>query len=165
MAWKAGIMSIREAVLSDLEKIQDLNQQIFLAEMEVGGRGWNPEYPYQQKAIDGFKQSIRKEGGYAAFVFEVDGDVVAYMTLLFKPAAQIIHRVGIDLAEINTFCVDKNFRGRGIGKQMLAKAEDWAKEKGANQMSVGTGAANKAARGLYESFGFEGFEVTYEMAL
>jgi len=45
-------------------------------------------------------------------------------------------------------------RGRGIGRALLQRTIDLAREKGADGIDLGTGETDTAARGLYESMGF-----------
>ncbi len=45
-------------------------------------------------------------------------------------------------------------RGRGLGRALMEAAIDVARESGANQIDVGTGEDDTAARALYESLGF-----------
>jgi ribosomal protein S18 acetylase RimI-like enzyme len=45
-------------------------------------------------------------------------------------------------------------RGRGIGRALLERTIELAKEKGADGIDLNTGETDTAARGLYESMGF-----------
>jgi GNAT superfamily N-acetyltransferase len=45
-------------------------------------------------------------------------------------------------------------RGRGLGRALLERAIDVARERGATHMDLATGESDVAARGLYEAFGF-----------
>jgi ribosomal protein S18 acetylase RimI-like enzyme len=45
-------------------------------------------------------------------------------------------------------------RGRGIGKALLGRTIELARERGADGIDLGTGETDTAARGLYESMGF-----------
>ena len=46
-------------------------------------------------------------------------------------------------------------RGRGLGRALMTAAIDHARERGADYMDLGTGEDDVAARGLYESLGFD----------
>jgi ribosomal protein S18 acetylase RimI-like enzyme len=45
-------------------------------------------------------------------------------------------------------------RGQGIGRAIMERALELAKERGADGMDLGTGHDDRAARALYESLGF-----------
>lgn len=47
------------------------------------------------------------------------------------------------------------FRGRGLSKTLVARAEEWAREHGARELWLNVGSGNRKALGLYESMGFE----------
>ncbi|MDQ2699804.1 MAG: GNAT family N-acetyltransferase [Actinomycetota bacterium] len=51
--------------------------------------------------------------------------------------------------------VKPTHRGYGLGKMMMETMVSIARERGASGMEVVTGEDDTAARGLYESFGFE----------
>lgn len=51
--------------------------------------------------------------------------------------------------------VDAEQRGRGYGTQAMLLAEDYARENGAHSIGLSVFGFNGAARGLYESLGYE----------
>jgi len=56
-------------------------------------------------------------------------------------------------AYISDVAVDGSFRGKGIGSALLASAEEWARERSRQGLSLHVAIANPARR-LYERFGF-----------
>ncbi len=64
-------------------------------------------------------------------------------------------KVDNDLAQVGLFAVKESSRGKGIGKDLLKKAESWAFEKGARIMKIPTQKANTPARSLYEKMGYK----------
>jgi ribosomal protein S18 acetylase RimI-like enzyme len=51
-----------------------------------------------------------------------------------------------------------DMRGQGIGRALLSRTIEHARERGAGYMDLGTGEDDVAARRLYESFGFSNRE-------
>ncbi|HEX4008533.1 MAG TPA: GNAT family N-acetyltransferase [Solirubrobacteraceae bacterium] len=49
-------------------------------------------------------------------------------------------------------------RGQGIGRALMERAIELARERGAGTMELGTGEADVVARALYESLGFDNHE-------
>jgi len=47
------------------------------------------------------------------------------------------------------------YRGYGLGRRLMATAEDWARREGLPCISLFVGAHNKLAQRLYESLGYE----------
>lgn len=55
---------------------------------------------------------------------------------------------------ISNLAVFKEFRGKGFGVELLKKAEELAREKGYNKLSLTVEFYNKEAKRIYEKFGF-----------
>lgn len=58
------------------------------------------------------------------------------------------------VAEIVSFLVDKNHRGTGIGKKLLARAQEWARSKGFSRIELSCRLELKESHHFYESMGF-----------
>ena len=58
------------------------------------------------------------------------------------------------LLNIHDLAVRPGFRGRGIGRALLAAAEERARQRGCCKLTLEVQDDNAPARGLYESFGF-----------
>nr|WP_255502196.1 GNAT family N-acetyltransferase [Algoriphagus sp. AK58] len=65
------------------------------------------------------------------------------------------------MAQIGLIAVDKNQRGKGLGKKLVRAAEDFALQSGAQTMTIGTQQANVPASRLYQSLGYELVERMY----
>ncbi len=50
--------------------------------------------------------------------------------------------------------VASEHRGQGLGRALMVRAIDVARERGATYMDLNTGETDRAARSLYESLGF-----------
>ena len=158
-------MAIRLAVQDDFEAIQELNRQIFEVEIDVSQpRGWNPKHPYSEFGIQYFQNAINQKDRHVAFVY-VQDNVVGYVILNIVSENETRHRLGITLAQINTLCVDKNYRSKGIGRKLVEHGKEWARQNGANQFMVQAMAENLRAIDFYKECGFEPFEIKLEMEL
>jgi ribosomal protein S18 acetylase RimI-like enzyme len=63
------------------------------------------------------------------------------------------------LLNIHDLAVVPEFRGKGIGRALLAEAEARARERGCCKLTLEVQDDNRRARGLYESFGFTDFVI------
>ncbi len=61
----------------------------------------------------------------------------------------------LDEAHIATLAVDPGYRGKGIGRKLVAEAMKEAVRQGANVATLEVRASNDAARSLYQDFGFK----------
>lgn len=59
-----------------------------------------------------------------------------------------------DTAYVSQIAVDPAFRGCGIGRELLGRAEVWGRTQGQHNLALHVAATNRA-RHLYERFGFE----------
>lgn len=91
------------------------------------------------------KEKIVNRGGSIFFACR-DDQVVGTCAL-------IQHRDGT--LELAKMAVTKKFQGRGIGKMLMQKIIDRAKELGGSELFLQTNARLKAANHLYQQFGFK----------
>lgn len=106
-----------------------------------------------------------------ACIAEIDGEVVGMMLGHLEPLADIEPRPDLQDSpfrpwkELETLAAGKwvlraiavlpPFRGRGIARELLARAELLARKSGAEGLAVVVAEENEAARGLYRRHGFE----------
>ena len=67
---------------------------------------------------------------------------------------QIDYFNGSKVAYISDIAVDSSFEGQGIGRILLHKAEDWAREQGCSLLTLYVFSDNSRARKVYEKLGF-----------
>ena len=57
--------------------------------------------------------------------------------------------------EINGLVIDENYRGKGIGKLLIERVMQWAKEKGNANLSLHCNVRRTDAHKFYEHLGFK----------
>ena len=80
----------------------------------------------------------------------IDGNVVGYLLLtkVLNPVKDKYYYL------VDYVCVDSNYRGYGVGKKLLAYAEDIAKSDNAMYLQLTCSYFREAAHRLYESCGY-----------
>ena len=68
--------------------------------------------------------------------------------------AKHVRELGENVAEVKRMYVAPEFRGGGIGRRLLQRLEDEARELGAHRLVLETGVRQAAALSLYERHGF-----------
>jgi ribosomal protein S18 acetylase RimI-like enzyme len=63
------------------------------------------------------------------------------------------------LLNVHDIVVAPEYRGRGISKRLLGKAEEIAKNLGCCKLTLEVLEGNKVAQAAYRSYGFEGYEL------
>jgi len=122
---------------------------------------FNTEYddptPGPDKLADRIEQLLA--GGDTAVLLAASGPVdspgpVGLAVLRFRPALWS-EALECYLAELY---VVPAMRGRGLGRALMDAAIQFARERGADYMDLGTAETDVAARSLYESLGFSNRE-------
>lgn len=86
---------------------------------------------------------------YNCFLAEEGGQVCGYCCLI----------VVCEDAEVGNIAVDLPFRGRGVGKALMEKMHERAREKGATQCFLEVRVSNQNAIALYKKFGYESYGI------
>ncbi len=83
------------------------------------------------------------------FVAEVEGEITGYVMLLFN--------AGTSLARLYSIAVSPRFRGRGIGNELVAAAEEAARERDSVYIRLEVRKDNAASIALFEQDGYRRF--------
>ncbi|MBR1622915.1 MAG: ribosomal protein S18-alanine N-acetyltransferase [Pseudobutyrivibrio sp.] len=121
-------LTYRFATEADLQQICDIEQEV----MPV---------PWSMKSFQDAYSSQYSMLMVAADDYRIYGFSVLYIT---APEA-----------ELPDIVVAKEHQGKGIGKELLENTIQEARDKGVDTIFLEVRVSNKAARGLYASFGFE----------
>jgi ribosomal protein S18 acetylase RimI-like enzyme len=103
-----------------------------------------------------------KDGKAEILVAEVGAGVVGWVGVVPRHVSDDILDHDREFAYITDLIVLKEYRGQGIGRRLLAAAEEYAAKQGARRLRVGVLSANAAAHRLYHSVGFRDYEVILE---
>ena len=146
-------MNIREANLTDLDSIEEIYNDIHLA--EENGRqtiGWMRDvYPTRKTA---------EEAILRGDMFVLEGGKVI--------GAGIINRTQVDVyfgaswehdtdlvCVLHTLVISPDAAGRGYGRAFVEFYEWWAKEHNLPELRIDTNARNTAARAMYRKLGYK----------
>jgi GNAT superfamily N-acetyltransferase len=94
-----------------------------------------------------WKRLINNELKMFGFVAESDEGVIGFTHCLFRPSTW----TETDYCYLEDLFVDPNIRGKGIGRALINKVVELAKEKNAKRVYWTTQEFNKTARVLYDS--------------
>ncbi|HJZ49072.1 MAG TPA: GNAT family N-acetyltransferase [Roseiflexaceae bacterium] len=90
-------------------------------------------------------------------VAELDGQVGGFACVRVVPCVLYAE----PYAELTELYVEPAFRRRGVGRALIERAEQLARERGAAELIIMTGVGNAAAQALYRASGYD----TYAVAL
>lgn len=124
------------------------------ADAEIAGRllhDFNVEFGDDDTSAAGFAERLRELIPAGEAVVLLAGDPPAALAIMrLRPA---LWTRGVD-AYLEELYVIPALRGRGLGRAMLDRVCELARERGAIYIALATGTQDKVARRLYESVGF-----------
>ncbi|HEY9061092.1 MAG TPA: GNAT family N-acetyltransferase [Pseudobacteroides sp.] len=135
--------SIRELVENDLAYVSELCAQL--------------GYPTNTKDVMPRLRDILSRENHKVFVAETtDGKVVGWCHVHIYPLLEC------DLiGEIGGLVVDKDYRGNGIGSELIIQSELWAKCSGCNTINLRSNVIRKEAHIFYKCIGYENVKEQY----
>ena len=95
-----------------------------------------------------YLRALRRHPDAAVFVADDGGTVVGRLSVARDPHGASRHVADLGLM------VALSHRRRGIGRALLDRAVDWARESGVRKLELHVFPWNRPAIALYESFGF-----------
>lgn len=135
-------MTFRAATLDDLEPIVQL-----MARADAQSGDWVPGGKAHPLTVASDRIRLRRripdEEGFSA-VAEEDGRLAGFVN--FENRAGVVH--------VSYLFVDPEFQGRGLGREMLGRAVDVARDRGFPTATLVTAVANARARRFYEREGW-----------
>ena len=124
-------MSIRRATLSDLDRIMELESDIFPDD------AWTSEL---------MAEGLASAYGHYIVTEDGEGNIVGY--------AGADHLPGNDSADIHSIAVAESHRGTGVGGRLFDELLAWCVSDGATRVLLEVRADNPTAYDLYVSRGF-----------
>ena len=137
------------------------------AELQDVERGLEPALPEGRAVADvyvAFMFARCAEWDGAVFVAEEDGAVVGFVCVWARVPPDDPSELR-SYAHVSDLVVLPAWRGRGIGRALLARGETYARTRGAERLRIGVLARNEGARRLYLTSGFREVYVLLTKAL
>jgi GNAT superfamily N-acetyltransferase len=146
----------RSATRADLSSIVRL-----LADDEMGSMRERYEDPLPEAYVSAFEQ-IDKDSNHELIVAELNGEIIGTLQLMFLPS--ISFQGGLR-AQVESVRVDKKYRGRGIGSELMKCTIERAKERGVHVVQLTTHRSRDDAHRFYERLGFSGSHLGMKLSL
>lgn len=117
----------------------------FNVDKKIGRK--NYEKLYEEWIINSVNKKLAKK----VLVYKEESGIIGFITLGVKNM----------IADIGIIAVDSDYRGQGIGKILMAAAENWFANNHYNQIQVVTQGDNLPACKLYETSGYKVTRMEY----
>jgi GNAT superfamily N-acetyltransferase len=108
-------------------------------------------YPSTPQEISRRLAGIANSAEHAAFVAEMPNSEIAGWIAVF-----ILRGLEVDpRGEISGFIVDERFRSQGVGQHLLARAEQWVRERGCDVVALRSNVIRDRAHAFYLREGYQ----------
>jgi ribosomal protein S18 acetylase RimI-like enzyme len=138
-------LKFRQATQADLPEIVRM-----LADDFLGAKRERYENPLPESYVKAFEE-IEADKNNELIVAELDGAVIGTLQITFTPS---ISFQGGKRATVESVRVDAQFRGQGIGRELMLWAINRAREENCVAMQLTTNADRTDAHRFYENLGF-----------
>lgn len=129
---------VRQAVQEDIPALTNLLKDLFALESDFSFD--------ESKQRSGLKLMLEERNSRCIMVAEVDSQVIG----MCSAQMLISTSEGGAAAIIEDVVVNESFQGRGVGRHLLAKIEDWAFCKGVKRLALLADLNNIEALNFYE---------------
>lgn len=103
--------------------------------------------------VSQFDESLQEN--FFFYVAEDNGRVIAYIFAEIKPLDYPDLYTVKELGNIDSLVVSEDWRGKGVGTELIQRAIEWFKSKDVSACTIGVMIENKEALALYEKLGFQ----------
>ncbi|MBX3243050.1 MAG: GNAT family N-acetyltransferase [Acidobacteria bacterium] len=107
-----------------------------------------PEDEHQAEMVD----IVEHPDSQQVFVAEHDGRLVGFLEASIRPFVEDCDSDHVGYLE--GWFVDPEFRHQGIGRELVASAENWAKQKGLTEMASDAEIGNETSLAAHRSLGY-----------
>jgi diamine N-acetyltransferase len=145
-------IKITKCTLEDLPALQDISIQTFKETFEQQNSPENMK-AYLEKAFNSKQLEVELSNPSSEFFFVYfDGEIAGYLKLNINDAQS--EEMGGEALEIERIYIKSDFQKHGLGKYMLNKAVEIAKELNKAKIWLGVWEKNENAIGFYKKIGF-----------
>ncbi|XMB85379.1 GNAT family N-acetyltransferase [Mycoplasmatota bacterium WC44] len=145
-------MKVRDAIPSDFIKISELFEQVDELHREA-----HPNIfinPNQTARSNEFLNTVLQDDRKRLIVAIENNEVIGLAKADIRSSPDIPLYKNREWLSIGTIVVDKNYRGKGIGKILLEKLYEWAKIHKVDEVELTVFSFNESAIKFYNKNGF-----------
>lgn len=153
-------MNIRKAKVEDIKEISDILMQV--SKLHSDNR---PDIFKDKKISEIIKWSedILKDNQKIVIVAESESKICGVAVCKIKTINEHINVKDTKIFSVDELCVDKEYRKKGIGSNLIAEAKRLAEENNCNRLELNCWKFNQDAMKFYKDIGFEEQRIFFEM--
>lgn len=149
-------MVIRDFITQDIEPMiaAQYRFQGYLAEIDDLKRvQCNPGYG--EAYTDDLLKKIKEQCGHI-YVAEEEGEMVGFIAGVIETQTELdkLSHIPLKHGRVLDLFVESNYRGSGVGKQLMAKIEHYFRDQQCDAIMIEVFGPNKKAKQFYEQLGY-----------
>ncbi len=144
-------ITIREARETDLEVVRNYTVETGWADFSESERKELEKEKWTKHFLEGFEKLSKRE---TSKIFIAEDETRAFLGYLWVGEG-INMMTGLRHGFVYDIFVKEEFRGKGIGKMLMEKAESYCRERGYSRLLLMVAVKNETAIRLYDSMGFK----------
>lgn len=151
-------MEIRTATGADIDGLLASQIGLFAADgprEPIRNQNWPRDH-----GVEWIKANLANPD-WLALVADADGQVVGHLDGVYRPPSEMWTAQRATLISMH---VHTDWRGRGVGTQLVDRFKEWARERGAVRLHVTAYASNEGAIRFYQRHGFAPLDITFVSA-
>lgn len=145
-------MPIRIEGTKDTELLSILNCDVQNIHYEIEPSLFKP---YSKEDMKKFFEEVLNEKNTCAFVAYYENCSAGYVLISKKDVPETQYHCNLLTAYIDQICVEKNFKGKGIGKALIDFVKDFARKNKIKRVALDYSQKNLNAGNFFRSQGFE----------
>lgn len=143
-------IQIRSAEVRDLNALAEFGLALANVHVEIDNRRFVVPSGGVHAFFEFFKDELERPES-RMLIAEEEMTPVGYAFVRMEPAS--IEALSEPSAWLHDVYVDQQFRGRGVGRQLVLAAITSAQQMGSSSLMLGVSPANKEAKQLYDHLG------------
>lgn len=145
------VVSVRRATEDDADAVAELHRVLH----EPHVRAMPQEYPpYDRAATLEYYRGILADPSWLVWVAEAGGRPVGFLGAAVQQRPESPFTLGLRVLYVHQLAVADDARGRGVGRALLAAAEQAAPALGCTEVRLDHRAFNEGAHRFYASLGY-----------
>ncbi|MGI6208476.1 MAG: GNAT family N-acetyltransferase [Anaerolineae bacterium] len=156
-------VTVRPATSQDLEAILELYRQVDDMHLEIASDTYRrPERPIRTPE---WIAELIADPQALLVVAEVGGTVVGFLEAALGEAKPLPFLVQKRFVTVNNLMVDAASRRLGVGRALMAAAQDWVRTQGTQELRLTVYDGNPGAMAFYQALGFTPVKHDLRLAL
>jgi diamine N-acetyltransferase len=146
-------VSLRRATVEDAALLAQLCQAVHEIHVAAQPDFFKPLSPDDPDLIAFYERELASD--VIGYIAEVDGEPVGYMLCAVIGRHENIFSYAQSRLHIDQMSVNEAYRSQGVGKRLMDKAYELAKEHQVDTLTLSVWAFNEGAQRFYVTNGFE----------